>query len=296
MPGAGPPDPPLPPPGGHPGPPPVAMTIAGSDSGGGAGLQADLRVFAAHRVHGTAVVTAVTAQSTVGVRGVATMEPEFVALQVVTVTDDMAVAAVKTGMLATGDIVRAVAALAVDGRLPHLVVDPVLVSSTGHPLMDDDGVAAYRAGLLPGAEVATPNLREAAALTGRSLTDLGSTGAMAEVAEELRSWGPTWVVVKGGHFDLATGDAGAGAPDVVAGPGGTFVLEAPRVVTPNDHGTGCSLSASIAARLARGDEPADAVRGAKAFVHDALRRAAAWRLGGGHGPIDHLEWGVEPGG
>ena len=279
--------------------PVVALTIAGSDSGGGAGLQADLKTFAALGLHGTSAVTAVTAQHTAAVLGVVALDPAFVVVQVEAVTSDLAPAAVKTGMLANPSTVVAVAELAARGVLPNLVVDPVLVSSTGHCLMEEGGVDAYRRLLLPHAAVATPNLREAAALTGRTPADLASTESMAEVAEELRALGTGTVVVKGGHFP--TPNAGppgkwdldrtaAGSPDVVAGPGGIVVLPASRVATVNDHGTGCSLSAAIAAHLALGATPLQAVRKAKTFVHRALVGAAGWRLGAGHGPIDHFGW------
>lgn len=268
-----------------PGPttPPCALSIAGSDSGGGAGVQADLKTFAAHGVHGTTVLTAVTAQSTAAVRGVVAMSPEFVRLQVETVLDDFDVRSVKTGMLANAAVVSVVADLAGAGRLPQLVVDPVLVSSSGQALMEPAGLEAYLARLLPLALVATPNLREAAALTGRDVSQLMSVAAMIEAAEQIRSGGARYVVVKGGHLT-------DGAPDVVAGPEGVTVLEAIRVVTSNDHGTGCSLSAAIAAQLALGASVLEAVVAAKSFVARALAGGAQWHLGAGHGPIDHFGW------
>ncbi len=276
--------------------PTVALSIAGSDSGGGAGLQADLKTFAALGVFGTTAVTAVTAQNTAAVLGVVALDPDFVVAQVRAVTSDLAVAAAKTGMLARPDTVAAVAELAARGELPPLVVDPVLVSSTGHPLMDEGGVDAYRRLLLPEAAVATPNLREAALLTGRSLSDLATVGAMVEAAEELRALGATVVVVKGGHLasaarEGAPGDAERpGSPDVVVGPDGPVVLHGERVATSNDHGTGCSLSAAITAGLALGSPPLEAVVAAKAYVRRALAGAVDWRLGAGHGPIDHFGW------
>ena len=269
--------------------PRIALTIAGSDSGGGAGLQADLRTFAAHGVHGCCAVTAVTAQHTAAVLGVVAIDPSFVVDQIEAVRADLAPQAVKTGMLATPATVAAVAELAAAGALVNLVVDPVLVSSSGHALMGEGGVRSYRELLLPHAAVATPNLREAAVLTGRPLRALASTSAMVEAAEEIRSLGTSLVVVKGGHFARAGGDGGR-SPDVVAGPSGTVILEADRVATVNDHGTGCSLSAAVAANLALGRDPEAAVRAAKAFVHRALTGASGWRLGAGHGPIDHLGW------
>lgn len=250
-------------------------------------MQADLKSFAAQRVHGTTALTAVTAQNTAQVRGVVALDPDFVRLQIETVLDDFDVRSVKTGMLANRAIVDVVAALAAAGRLPRLVVDPVLVSSSGQALMDPEGVEAYLGRLLPHALVVTPNLREAAALTGTDLGHLMSTAAMAAAAEQIRAGGARYVVVKGGHLTDA-------AHDVVAGPEGITVLEAVRVVTGNDHGTGCSLSAAIAAHLARGAPVLEAVRAAKAFVAGGLAGGAGWRLGAGHGPIDHFGWSASP--
>jgi hydroxymethylpyrimidine/phosphomethylpyrimidine kinase len=257
------------------------MTIAGSDSGGGAGIQADLKTFAALGVFGTSVLTAVTAQNTTAVLGVRAFEPDFVDLQIEAVLSDLPVAAVKTGMLATAGTVAAVARRAATGDLPHLVVDPVMVTSTGTPLLDDDGVAAYLELLLPHAEVCTPNMREAALLTSLVVTDMaGMEGAARRLAE----YGPRVVMVKGGHL------SGAHAPDVVLTDGVLTVLDGPRVTSANDHGTGCSLAAATAARLAAGADVMDAVREAKAFVARALSGAAAWTLGAGHGPLDHFGW------
>jgi hydroxymethylpyrimidine kinase/phosphomethylpyrimidine kinase len=278
--------------------PVVALSIAGSDSGGGAGIQADLKTFAAHGVFGTTAITAVTAQNTREVIGVVTMDPAFVVAQIEAVLDDLSPRAVKTGMLATAATVAAVAALARRGALAQLVVDPVLVSSTGQALLEDAGVDAYRTLLLPLATVATPNLREAAVLTGRRLEDLASTDAMVAAAEELRALGAQTVVVKGGHLAQALGggpaSSAAPSPDVVVGPSGPVVLEADRVATGNDHGTGCSLSAAIAANLALGIATGDAVVAAKDYVRRALLGGAAWRLGAGHGPIDHFGWAAAP--
>jgi hydroxymethylpyrimidine kinase/phosphomethylpyrimidine kinase len=263
--------------------PATALTIAGSDSGGGAGAQADLKTFAAHGVHGTSALTAVTAQNTTEVRGVVALDPAFVRLQIEAVLDDFTVLSVKTGMLANRAIVDVVADLAEAGRLPRLVVDPVLVSSSGQALMAPQGVAAYLERLLPQALVVTPNLREAAALTGIDVARLMSVTAMTEAAELIRARGVRYVVVKGGHLTDA-------AHDVVAGPEGVTVLEAERIDSGNDHGTGCSLSAAIASRLAQGAEVLDAVRAAKAFVARGLAGGAQWHLGAGHGPIDHFGW------
>jgi hydroxymethylpyrimidine/phosphomethylpyrimidine kinase len=263
--------------------PPVALTIAGSDSGGGAGVQADLKTFAALRVHGTCALTAVTAQNTAEVRGVAALEPAFVRTQVETVLDDFSVRSVKTGMLATEGIVLTVADLAERGLLPRLVVDPVLVSSTGHPLLEPAGIAAYLERLLPHALVVTPNLREAAVLGETDVDSLRTLEARVAVAERIRATGARYAVVKGGHLTES-------ADDVVAGPEGVVVLPGERVATGNDHGTGCSLSAAVAAHLARGADVPEAITQAKDFVARALAGGAAWRLGAGHGPLDHFGW------
>jgi hydroxymethylpyrimidine/phosphomethylpyrimidine kinase len=275
--------------------PAVALTIAGSDSGGAAGVQADLKTFSALGVFGTSALTAVTAQNTAAVTGVVTLDSSFVAAQIEAVMEDLSPAAAKTGMLATAPIVTAVAELAAS-RLPAaLVVDPVMVSSTGHRLLDLDAVDVYRRLLLPRALVLTPNLDEAALLAGLELEELEGVDAMAEVGSALRQLGVDTVVVKGGHLDRL-GHRSAGtpseqiSPDVVVGPHGTTVLDADRVATRNDHGTGCSLSAAITAELAKGAPVLDAIRTAKAFVHRAIAGAADWRLGAGRGPIDHFDW------
>lgn len=264
--------------------PPVAMTIAGSDSGGGAGIQADLKTFAALGVFGTSAITALTAQNTTGVSGVHPIPPEFVVAQVSMILDDLPVGAVKTGMLATAPILRAVAGLAAEGRLPNLVVDPVMVSSTGDRLLDLNAERAYMELLLPHAQVVTPNLREAEVLLGRKITTLAE---QRTAAEELAQLGPAVVVVKGGH---AVGDTPGEAVDVVAAGGQLTELRAPRVNTANNHGSGCSFASAVAAGLARGLSTMDAVAGAKEFVHRAVTGGATWSLGKGHGPLDHFGW------
>ncbi len=276
--------------------PVVVLTIAGSDSGAGAGLQADLKTFAALGVYGTCAVTAVTAQHTAGVLGVSPVAPEMVDLQITAVLGDLPVAAVKTGMLATPATVAAVARRAAGGELVNLVVDPVLVASTGRILLDDGGPAAYVELLIPHARVVTPNLHEAALLTGTAITDVAS---MAEAGRRLLDLGPEVVVVKGGHLggetspDVLVSRATAGAS---TGPGPVVtVLDACRVPTGNDHGTGCTLSAAITAALAAGVEPGAAVRQAKDYVRGAIRGAAGWTLGAGRGPLDHFGWGPLPG-
>jgi hydroxymethylpyrimidine/phosphomethylpyrimidine kinase len=267
----------------------TVLTIAGSDSGGGAGIQADLRTFCAFELHATTALTAVTAQNTIGVESVLNVEPDMVAAQVLSVVDDFEVRAVKTGMLAQPATVERVAQLASDGLLPHLVVDPVLVSSTGHPLMDVGGVESYRTTLLAHAEIVTPNLREAAMLCGVDVDTVKDHDDMVALARQILTFGPNWVLVKGGHF--AEGSlTERHAPDVLVSSGEVFVFDAQRVMTTNDHGTGCSLSAAVCAGLALGRDLPDAVRDAKSFVLAALTSAADWKLGRGRGPIDHLGW------
>lgn len=261
--------------------PRIALTIAGSDSGGGAGLQADLKTFAALGVFGTCAVTAVTAQNTTAVVASVPMAPEMVRLQVETVLSDLPVLAVKTGMLATSAIVATVADLAESGRLPNLVVDPVLVSTTGRRLLDEDAIPVYMQRLLPCALVVTPNLREARLLAGMSITD---TEGMVAAARKIAEAGPETVVVKGGHL------GGEASPDVVLSGGELTVLEGARIPTANDHGTGCTLSAAIAAFLARGETVPVAVERAKQYVARAISGASAWKLGSGHGPLDHFGW------
>jgi hydroxymethylpyrimidine/phosphomethylpyrimidine kinase len=268
----------------------VALTIAGSDSGGGAGIQADLLTFASLGVHGTSAVTALTAQNTVGVTGVHVPPVEFLLAQIEAVLDDLPVAATKTGMLATEEVVRAVAGLAAEGRLPNLVVDPVLVSSTGARLLDPGAERAYTEALFPYALVVTPNTREASALLGIAVETVADA---TEAALRLGELGPAWVVVKGGHLV----DDGANAVDVVfdTARGELTALRLPRVPTRNDHGTGCTFGAATAAGLARGAPVPYALDAAKRFVHAGLASSAGWHLGAGHGPVGKLgAWGPAP--
>lgn len=258
--------------------PTTVLTIAGSDSGGGAGIQADLKVFAALGAYGTSVLTAVTAQNTRGVDAVLPLPPRTVTEQLDSVLGDFAVRAVKTGMLGTPAVADAVAEAAKAGRLPHLVVDPVLVATSGHRL----GVVAAVERLLPYARVATPNCAEAAALTGRPVTTVEE---MVAAAQALAAGGPEYVVVTGGDVDAA-----GESVDVLAGGATTTLLRAPRVDTRHSHGTGCSFSAAIAVRLAAGDPAPVAVATAKEYVTRALTGARDWELGAGRGPLDHFGW------
>jgi hydroxymethylpyrimidine/phosphomethylpyrimidine kinase len=266
----------------------TALTIAGSDSGGGAGIQADLRTFSAFEMHGTCAITAITAQNTLGVGAVLALEPDLVVAQVESVINDFSVVAVKTGMLAQPSTVLRVAELARDGLLPHLVVDPVLVATSGHALMVDGGVETYREALLPLAHVVTPNIREAAVLCEVDINDVTNLEDMVSLAQTLLNMGPQYVLVKGGHF--ARSSSGERTPDVLVGRDEVIVYDAARVDTKNDHGTGCSLSAAICAGLGLGRTLPDATRDAKSFVLSALNGARTWQLGLGRGPIDHLGW------
>lgn len=276
--------------------PPVALTIAGSDSGAGAGIQADLKAMSALGVFATTVVTAVTAQNTAEVTAVHPVPPAVVDAQIAAVLDDFDVAATKTGMLATTDIVRLVADRAGAGQLPSLVVDPVMVASTGRRLLDDLAIDAYRHGLVPHALVVTPNLFEAAILAGVEPlgADDADVDAMADLAVRIHRLGATWVLVKGGHLPGVHAAGPGPAPDQVADVlyDGTdvSVLEQRRVATRNNHGTGCSLASAITALVASGRDVPAAVAGAKRFVHQALEGAAAWELGRGHGPLDPFGW------
>jgi hydroxymethylpyrimidine/phosphomethylpyrimidine kinase len=256
---------------------PVALTIAGTDSGGGAGVGADLKTFEAHGVWGTCAVVAVTAQNTVGVQSFVTLPADIVRAQVHSVVADIGVDSAKTGMLASAELVAAVAGAVRDAGIRALVVDPVLVSKHGDSLLADDAVAALREELLPLAMVVTPNLPEAARLVGFEVVD---RGGMEEAGRALVALGPEVVLVKGGHL------AGEESPDclVVAGAPEPFWLEGPRLPGSNTHGTGCVLSAAVCAELARGMDPADACVAARHFCQRAI--AAAVPLGSGVGPVD----------
>jgi hydroxymethylpyrimidine/phosphomethylpyrimidine kinase len=266
--------------------PPIGLSIAGSDSGGGAGIQADLRTFAAFGVHGTTVVTAITAQNTLGVHDVHVVPTSVVESQLSAVVSDLSPIAVKTGMLATPEVVERVASWAARGALPNLVVDPVVVSTTGHLLLGEGGVEAYRKYLLPQALIVTPNLTEACALASWPVDQLNSIDDVTALAFELQRYGSRYVLVKGGHFTAMQGHS----PDVLVGGKEVVVFDKPRIVTSNDHGTGCSLSAAIAAGLSNGRDVVRATSDAIAFVSAGLEGAASWHLGSGRGPIDHLGW------
>ena len=253
-----------------------ALTIAGSDSGGGAGIQADLKTFLAHGVHGMTAITAVTAQNSVGVQGVYELEPRAVFEQIESLATDIGVDAAKTGMLASAAIVEAVADACERFAVPNLVVDPVAVSKHGDPLLRGDAVAAIRTRLLPLATVVTPNLGEARLLGGVEVAD---RDGMVAAARALHRLGPTHVLVKGGHLP------GDQAADLLFDGRELVWLATPRIDTPHTHGTGCTLAAAIAANLADGLDVAAAVRNAKRYVSGAI--AGGFPLGKGIGPTDH---------
>ncbi|GAB1689332.1 bifunctional hydroxymethylpyrimidine kinase/phosphomethylpyrimidine kinase [Krasilnikovia sp. M28-CT-15] len=258
--------------------PVVVLTIAGSDSGAGAGIQADLKTFAALGAYGTSVVTAVTAQHTRAVLDVHAVPAAVVDGQLDAVLDDFEVAATKVGMLGTEEVAEAVARRARAGRLPNLVLDPVLTASTGRRL----GMVAAVERLLPYVNVLTPNRAEAAALLGR---DALGPGEVADAAAQLVAAGPGAVVVTGGD----AGEEGE-ATDLLWTNGGARTFTGPRVETTNQHGTGCTFSAAVAARLALGDEVGEAVGFAKGYVTRALAGGRDWTVGQGAGPLDHFGW------
>lgn len=255
----------------------TALTIAGSDSGAGAGIQADLKTFAAHGVFGTSAITALTAQNTRGVQGVFPVSAEFVRMQIDSVVSDLGCDAVKTGMLATAVIVEAVAAAVHCLELPNLVVDPVMVAKGGDKLLDADAVHAVRSTLLRLARVVTPNVPEAEVLAEMRI---GSVADMRAAAEKIMRFGPAAVVIKGGHLP------GPEATDVLLDGSKATTISTPRLEGPHTHGTGCTFAAAIAARLAQGASLEGAVRGAKQYVSGAMRHGID--LGGGHRPLGHF--------
>lgn len=263
----------------------TALTIAASDSSGGAGIQADLKTFAAFGVYGTSAITAVTAQNTTGVSAWDPVSTELVIAQIETVASDLPPSAVKTGMLGTAAIVEAVAATIEELELPNLVVDPVMIAKGGHRLLELDAVAALVAELLPRAEVATPNIPEAEALVGFPIRTLDD---MREAARRIRKLGPRVVVLKGGHLPPSESDPDS-CVDVVSSAHAEFDLTGPRITTRHTHGTGCTFAAAITAALALGQPLEQALRGARAYVEGAIREAP--QLGSGHGPLNHF-WRV----
>jgi hydroxymethylpyrimidine/phosphomethylpyrimidine kinase len=258
----------------------IALTIAGSDSGGGAGIQADLKTFAALGVYGASAITALTAQNTTGVTGVHEAPATFVTAQLDAVFSDLDVAAVKIGMLGSADVIEAVAAGLEKWRPRWIVLDPVMVAKGGDKLLRDDAVAALKERLIPLAHLITPNLPEAGVLLDEP--PAGNREAMAGQAERLLRLGPGAVLLKGGHL------AGDTSPDLLHDGRDAIWLEAARHATRNTHGTGCTLSSAIAAYLALGRSMADAVAAAKRWLTAAIAGADDLPVGHGHGPVHHF--------
>lgn len=256
---------------------PRALTIAGSDSGGGAGIQADLKTFAAFGVYGTSAITAVTAQNTVGVRAIHEVPPDVVAAQIDAVLEDIGADAAKTGMLSSVAIIEAVADRLKAHTFTRLVVDPVMVAKSGDALLRPEAVRALIELLLPLAAVVTPNAPEAAVLSGIEVRDSESA---REAARRIHALGPAIVIVKGGHL------AGNGSDDLLFDGRSFDVLSGRRIDTPHTHGTGCTFSAAITACVARGMEPTAAAREARVFLQGAIEHAEP--LGAGHGPVNHF--------
>jgi hydroxymethylpyrimidine/phosphomethylpyrimidine kinase len=265
---------------------PIALTIAGSDPSGGAGLQADLKTFTVLGVYGASVITALTAQSTQGVSGIFPVPPDFVSRQIATLVEDMRPAATKTGMLNDRATVLAVADAVKRHDLHPLIVDPVMVATSGDLLLEETAVAAVRSDLIPLADLITPNIGEAAQLLG--VPPAASEDEMVAQAKALLALGCKAVVLKGGH------GTGAEAVDIfMERDGQSLRLALPRLAAQHTHGTGCTFSAAVAAGLARGAPLSTAVAAAKRFVHEALQAGQALGIGQGSGPVDHL-YAVRP--
>jgi len=259
---------------------PVALTIAGSDSSGGAGIQADLKTFAALGVYGASVITALTAQNTLRVSGIHQVPAEFVTAQIDAVFSDLAVGAVKIGMVAQLDNIDAIAAGLKRWSPKHVVLDPVMVATSGDRLLASEAIETLRSKLIPCASIITPNLPEAAALLGEPVAE--SEAAVEHQGKRLLAMGCRAVLIKGGHGE------GAESIDYLIDPQGTRALAAPRIATKNTHGTGCSLSSAIAAGLAKGEGLETAVGNAKAWISAAISAADRFSVGHGHGPIHHF--------
>ncbi|MGV6987571.1 bifunctional hydroxymethylpyrimidine kinase/phosphomethylpyrimidine kinase [Testudinibacter sp. P80/BLE/0925] len=263
-----------------------ALTIAGSDSGGGAGIQADLKTFQMRGVFGTSAVTAITAQNTLGVHAIHPIPVATIQAQIQAVAEDFDISAVKLGMLGTAEIIEAVAESLRRYRFQHLVLDPVMIAKGGAALLQQSAVAALKQHLLPLADILTPNLPEAEALTGIEI--LGAKSA-EKAARYLQEWGVKTVVIKGGHSQHSQS---AVCCDWVFTPSASFTLESPRYRTPHTHGTGCTFSACITAELAKGQSPTIAVKLAKQFITAAITHPL--NLGHGHGPTNHWAFSSLP--
>ena len=260
---------------------PIALSIAGSDSGGGAGIQADLKTFSALGVYGASVITALTAQNTKGVSAIHDVPADFIAAQIDAVFSDLAVAAVKIGMVSQRAAIEAIAAGLERWRQSKVVLDPVMIAASGDRLLAPDAVDVLKRVLIPLALVITPNLPEAAALLDAPIAE--SEAEMRVQGERLLALGSKAVLVKGGHAE------GAESVDLLIEPSAVTRLAADRIATRNTHGTGCTLSSAIAAGLAKGLSLAEAVRAAKTYLTDALAAAERIKIGSGHGPVHHFQ-------
>ena len=259
---------------------PIAVTIAGSDSSGGAGIQADLKTFSALGVYGASVVTALTAQNTKGVTAIHDVPPDFIAAQMDAVFSDLDVQAVKIGMLSQAVVIETVAERLAHWKAPNIVLDPVMVATSGDRLLNQDAIDVLKRVLIPRAVVITPNLPEAAALLDAPLAE--TEDAMRGQGERLLALGARAVLIKGGHGE------GSESVDLLIEPKSVTRFAAERLPTKNTHGTGCTLSSAIAAGLAKGLDLAAAVQEAKAFVSAAIRAGERLPVGGGHGPVHHF--------
>lgn len=259
--------------------PPIALTIAGTDPTGGAGVQADLKTFSAFRVYGASVITALVAQNTQGVRAIHDVPTDFIRAQLGSVFDDLDISAVKIGMLSRPQVIETIADVLDERGVTKVVLDPVMVAASGDRLLTEDAVSALRERLLPRALIITPNLPEAAALLDEPMA--ADEPAMIAQAQRLMTFGCEAVLVKGGH------SSGAESVDILHDGEGTLRLPARRVDTQNTHGTGCTLSSAIAAGLAKGRTLREAVADAKAFISGAIAASDTLRVGRGHGPVHH---------
>lgn len=264
-----------------------ALTIAGSDSGGGAGIQADLKTFSALSCYGMSVITALTAQNTVAVTGIQSVPPDFIGLQIHTVLSDIGADAVKIGMLHSPQVIKAVADSLKEFSLPAIVLDPVMVAKSGDTLLRDDAVAALKSSLIPMATLVTPNLPEASVLLGRTVN---SVRQMGDACQELAELGCGAVLLKGGHLE------GKDCVDMLfeSGSGTLTELTGSRIDTVNSHGTGCTVSSAITAYLARGMVLEDAVHNAKKYITEALTASSGIATGKGQGPVHHFHRWWQP--
>ena len=258
-----------------------ALTIAGSDSGGGAGIQADLKTFSALGCFGMSAVTALTAQNTQVVTGIFPVPPEFIAQQIDAVVDDIGVDTVKIGMLHSPEVIKAVAQKLMEKKCPNIVLDPVMISKSGDKLLQDDAVTALKEHLIPLATIITPNLPEASVLLNRSVETFED---MPQAVKDLAKLGCNNILLKGGHL------TDNNSCDILYQANNDYMLELPgeRINTPNSHGTGCTLSSAIAANLAKGVNLKAAVKNAKAYIIGALKAGAEYKTGKGHGPVHHF--------